>query len=310
MKPFDLITILGPTASGKTKLAARLAARLDGEVISADSRQVYRQMDIGTGKDLNDYKVDGLSVPFHLIDIVDPGEMYDVFRFTCDFIETFREIKGRGKQPLMCGGSGMYLEAVISAYHFVKNEEDPGLRQYLEDLDDRELKDRLQGYRSLHNITDLQDRKRTIRALEIAIQAAQKPPLSHDPYLASLHHLVIGIELPRNQIRERITRRLHERLETGLVEEVKGLIRKGISPGKLRYYGLEYRFITDYLTGLTSYDEMVSRLNTAIHQFAKRQMTWFRRMEKKGIKIHWISGLHPIDQQVDIIIRLIMDRDT
>jgi tRNA dimethylallyltransferase len=296
-KQYDLITILGPTASGKTALAVNLAKMIGGEVISADSRQLYRGMDIGTGKDLNAYFIDGVVIPYHLVDIAEPGETYDLYRFVKDFREVFEDIRKRGVQPVMCGGSGMYLEAVIQGYNLNKAAENPGLRKQWEQMNDDQLVAVLKKLRPLHNTTDTRDRNRIIRALEIAV--ADRNSDTDGTNASGLTHLVIGIDVPRGVIRKKITDRLHARLEEGLVDEVQNLLDAGVPPDKLRYYGLEYRYVTDYITGMIDYNALVSLLNTAIHQFAKRQMTWFRRMEKKNILIHWING----DQDVSCMLR-------
>lgn len=292
-----LITLLGPTAVGKTRLAALLAHVLDGEVISADSRQVYRRMDIGTGKDVSDYMVDGAIIPHHLTDVAEPGEAYDLYRFLQDFRDVYTDIVARSKMPILCGGSGMYLEAVIAGYGLYPAPQDPELRNRLETLPDEQLIAMLCAYKPLHNTSDTGDRLRLIRAVEIAVQADRAVP--EDRTIPEIDHLVLGLQVPRDEVRKRITQRLHQRLKEGLVEEVSSLLDEGITPGQMRYYGLEYRYVTDYITGITSYNEMVNLLNTAIHQFAKRQMTWFRRMEKKGIKIHWIDGCGNECQRLD-----------
>ncbi|MCK5339088.1 MAG: tRNA (adenosine(37)-N6)-dimethylallyltransferase MiaA [Bacteroidales bacterium] len=292
----ELITILGPTASGKTGLAAALAARIDGEVISADSRQVYRGMDLGTGKDLDDYIVNGERVPYHLIDIADPGEEYNVFRFQQDFLKAYNDIRERGKKAIMCGGTGMYLESVILGYRMSDVSQNEDLRKELELLTDDELNARLRSLRDVHNVTDTTDRKRLIRAIEISSSPVPEPVLSlskgspHHIDLQNANHKVFGISLPREEVRKRITRRLKQRLDEGMVEEVKTLLASGLSPEQLEFYGLEYKYLTQYATGKINYDDMFQGLNTAIHQFAKRQMTWFRRMEKKGVEIVWIDG--------------------
>ncbi len=296
-KPYSLITLLGPTAVGKTRLAALLAHALDGEVISADSRQVYRRMDIGTGKDVSDYVVDGNTIPHHLTDVAEPGEAYDLYHFLQDFRSVYADIIARSKVPILCGGSGMYLEAVIAGYGLHPAPQDPELRNRLETLPDEQLIAMLSKHKPLHNTTDTNDRQRLIRAVEIAVQAEQTVP-TEQPTL-DFDHLVLGLEVPRDEVRKRITQRLHQRLKEGLVEEVSSLLDEGITPGQMRYYGLEYRYVTDYITGVTSYNEMVQLLNTAIHQFAKRQMTWFRRMEKKGIKIQWIDGTNSEKQRLE-----------
>jgi tRNA dimethylallyltransferase len=283
-----LITILGPTATGKTHLAAHLAHLIGGEVISADSRQVYRGMDIGTGKDLEDYCVAGTMVPHHLIDIAEPGDAYDLFRFVNDFNTAFRDISSRGRQPILCGGSGMYLEAVIRGYQLHQAAFDPGIIKSLESLDDTALIRTLTERKALHNVSDTSDRNRLIRAVLIALSEEAGLPVVQTP--SDLCHLVFGITLPRDLIRARITTRLMQRLDAGLVGEVQQLLDQGITADQLRYYGLEYRYVTDYCTGVLPFEAMVSGLNTAIHQFAKRQMTWFRRMEKNKIPILWIPG--------------------
>jgi tRNA dimethylallyltransferase len=297
----ELITILGPTATGKTSLAAMLAVAINGEVISADSRQVYRGMDLGTGKDLDDYIVEGQQIPYHLIDIADPGEEYNVFRFQQDFLAAFNSIRQKNKKAVMCGGTGMYLESVILSYAMKRAGEESQLRQELETLPDDELKDRLMQSRSLHNTTDTNDRNRIIRAIEIAESGDQRPDVVLD--LQKIHHKVYGLSLPREEIRSRITRRLKQRLEGGMIGEVEALIKSGIKPDQLMFYGLEYRYLTEYVTGKISYNDMYQRLNSAIHQFAKRQMTWFRRMEKKGVNIIWLDGTLSMNDKLDLLMR-------
>jgi tRNA dimethylallyltransferase len=285
-----LIVILGPTASGKTRLAAHLAYELNGEIISADSRQVYRGMDIGTGKDIGEYTVNDRRIPFHLIDIADPGYEYNVFEFQRDFRRAFDEITGRGCLPVLCGGTGLYLESVLLGYRMPGLEPDPIVEEQLESLTDKELADILRAHRNVHNITDLTDRDRLIKAVRIALteslRGAESEVRNTEPFL------VFGIHTDREILRQRITERLHARLDAGMVDEVRRLIAGGVLPEVLSSYGLEYKFITAFLTGTISREEMVRKLNIAIHQFAKRQMTWFRRMEKRGIPIHWLdSGL-------------------
>lgn len=294
-----MVTILGPTATGKTRLAASVAHDLGGEVISADSRQVYRGMDIGTGKDYSDYTVQGTKVPYHLVDIVDPGYEYNVFEFQRDFIKAFADIEARGKLPVLCGGTGMYLEAVLSGYRLVKVPENPVLRKQLETKDHHELIRILKSVREVHNTTDMTDRNRTIRAIEIAEYEREHPKEKED--FPAIGHKIFGIQFERKTIRERITQRLKTRLDEGMVDEVKSLLASGLAPEQLTFYGLEYRYLTDYITGKLSYDEMFRLLNTAIHQFAKRQMTWFRRMEKKGFEINWIVGNLSDDRKIEII---------
>ncbi len=296
----DLITILGPTATGKTSLAAGLAAKIDGEIISADSRQVYRGMDLGTGKDLEDYIVDGTRIPYHLIDIADPGEEYNVFRFQQDFIKAFETINKKEKKAILCGGTGMYLESVILEYEMSDVPRNEDLRRELEKLSDEELIIRLRSLREAHNITDTENRERLIRAIEISSSSAA-PPSSHKTFPKIQHH-VFGISLHREEIRARITYRLRQRLDEGMLDEIKGLLDSDLTPDQLEFYGLEYKFLTQYVKGEIAYNDMFQKLNTAIHQFAKRQMTWFRRMEKKGVKIEWVDGKLPLEEKLQIIL--------
>jgi len=287
---YELVTILGPTASGKTSVAVALAQALNGEILSADSRQVYRNMDIGTGKDLQEYSTPLGTVPVHLTDIAEAGEAYDLFRFVNDFFTAFEGVVARGRQPIMCGGSGMYLDAIIRGYNLKPVPWGSEQRQQLEMMSNEALIRLLQQHKPLHNTTDTLDRTRLMRALEIAL--AERSGVKPKPITmkSNITHLVFGIDIPRAKLRERITHRLRSRLHDGLVEEVEMLLAKGLEPDQLRYYGLEYRYLTNYVLGLITFDEMESLLNTAIHQFAKRQMTWFRRMEKNNIPIHWITG--------------------
>ncbi len=293
---YNLVTILGPTASGKTRFAALLANHIDGEVISADSRQVYKGMDLGAGKDYTDYSVNGELISFHLIDIVDPGYEYNVYEYQKDFVRVFSEIKGRGKFPVLCGGSGLYIEAVLKSYRLITVPRNNKLRKELESKSTEELTRLLSSYKKLHNITDIVQRKRLIRALEIEMFYKEKIPNSTD--YPQLYPLLIGIQFDRESVRERITARLNRRLEMGMVDEVKRLIDAGVTAEKLMYYGLEYKYIAMYLTGKLKYKDMVARLNTAIHQFSKRQMTWFRRMEKGGMKINWLDGYLPEEEKL------------
>jgi tRNA dimethylallyltransferase len=295
-----MITILGPTATGKTRLAALVAHRLPGEVISADSRQVYRNMNLGTGKDYDDYLVDGRKVPYHLVDIVDPGYEYNVFEFQEDFLKVFDQITAKGKVPVLCGGTGMYLEAALSGYQLVKVPENPSLRQSLQNKSLEELKLLLEAYRPLHNTTDITDHKRAVRAIEVAMHEKQHPEMKKK--LPAFQSIVFGISLSRNEVRERITRRLKKRLDDGMADEVKNLLESGLTPQQVRFYGLEYRYLTDYVTGEITYEEMFRLLNTAIHQFAKRQMTWFRRMERKGVNIRWLNGNLPAEENAEIVV--------
>ena len=283
----DLITILGPTASGKTKVAAQLAARLDAEIISADSRQVYRRMDLGTGKDLEDYVVDGKAIPYHLIDIAEPGTKYNVFEYQHDFLEAYSDIKARGKKVIVCGGTGLYLESVLRGYRLSPVPQDPGLRQQLQGKSLAELTDILKQFKTLHNTTDVDSPARAIRAIEIATYY-EHTPVEDRPF-PQLSSYTIGIEVDRETRRQRISRRLRQRLAAGMVAEVRGLLREGIAPDDLLYYGLEYKYLTLHATGAMDYEEMSRRLEIAIHQFAKRQMTWFRGMERRGVEIHWMK---------------------
>jgi len=304
MKPYNLLTILGPTASGKTQLAAHLAVLLNGEVISADSRQVYRGMDIGTGKDMADYVVNGQTVPVHLINLVDAGYQYNVFEYQRDFLEVFSGMQQRNKFPVLCGGSGLYLEAVLNNYRLIQVPVNEVLRQELEGKSLAELTEILVSYQpKLHNITDIETEKRAIRAVEIEQFYAENKEI--DTHMPPLNSLVVGVKFDRLSRRKRITKRLHDRLDEGMIEEVKRLLDSGLTPDDLLYYGLEYKFITNYLTGDLIYDSMVDKLNTAIHQFAKRQMTWFRRMERQGTEIHWLDGYQPLEEKVERVMELL-----
>ena len=300
---YDLITILGPTASGKTPLAAALADRLGTEIISGDSRQVYRRMDLGTGKDLVDYVVDGRPVPYHLIDIVEPGYKYNVFEYQRDFLKAYEEITDKGKLPILCGGTGMYIESVLKGYRLLPVPENPELRASLEGKSLEELTGILKRYKKLHNSTDVDTAKRAIRAIEIEEYYKQQPPEYRE--FPSLKSLIIGVDIDRELRREKITRRLQQRLDEGMVEEVRGLLAEGIPAENLIYYGLEYKFLTQYAIGELTYEEMFQQLETAIHQFAKRQMTWFRGMERRGFTIHWLDATIPMDEKLEQIINLI-----
>ena len=300
---YDLITILGPTASGKTPLAAALADRMGTEIISGDSRQVYRRMDLGTGKDLVDYTVDGRQVPYHLIDIVEPGYKYNVFEYQRDFLKAYEEISAKGKTPILCGGTGMYIESVLKGYRLLPVPENPELRASLEGKSLEELTHILEGYKKLHNSTDVDTCKRAIRAIEIEEYYKQQPPEYRE--FPSLKSLIVGVDIDRELRREKITRRLKQRLDEGMVDEVRGLLAEGIPAENLIYYGLEYKFLTQYAIGEISYDEMFLQLETAIHQFAKRQMTWFRGMERRGFTIHWLDATLPMEEKVERIINLI-----
>ncbi len=300
---YDLITIIGPTASGKTPLAANLADRLHTEIISGDSRQVYRRMDLGTGKDLVDYVVDGRPVPYHLIDVVEPGSKYNVFEYQRDFLKAYQEIIAKGKIPVLCGGTGMYIESVLKGYRLLPVPENPELRASLEGKSLEELTKILQNYKKLHNSTDIDTAKRAIRAIEIEEYYKQQPPEYRE--FPTLKSLIIGVDINRELRREKITRRLKQRLEEGMIEEVRGLLAEGIHPDDLIYYGLEYKFLTQHVIGELTYDEMFLQLETAIHQFAKRQMTWFRGMERRGFTIHWLDATLPMEEKTEQIINLI-----
>lgn len=286
---YDILAVVGPTACGKTSLAVDLALSIDGaEIISADSRQVYRGMDIGTGKDIAEYTRDGGTVPSHLIDIVDAGEKYNLFEFQRDFLVAYEDIKARGSFPIMCGGSGLYVESVLKGYRLLPVPENPVLRAELEEKSLEELTAILATYKQLHNNTDTDSKKRAIRAIEIEEYYLSCPV--EERSFPRLNALVVGMSVDREIRRERISRRLRERLEQGMVDEVRALLDSGVTSEQLVYYGLEYKFLTLYLTGAMEYDEMVRALEIAIHQFAKRQMTWFRGMEKRGVPIRWVDA--------------------
>ena len=302
-----MITILGPTASGKTPVAARLAAEIGGEIISADSRQVYRRMDIGTGKDLADYVVDGRQIPYHLIDIREPGTKYNLFEYQQDFFDAYEAIRSRGAVPILCGGTGLYIEAVLKGYHLSPVPQNQALRDSLEGRSLVELTQMLTELKAktgsnMHNTTDVDSCQRAIRAIEIETYNIEHPTPRRE--LPPVDSIIIGIDIDRELRREKITRRLKARLEEGMVEEVKALLDEGIPADDLIYYGLEYKFVTEYLTGQITYDEMFTRLEIAIHQFAKRQMTWFRGMERRGFKIHWIDATLPIEDKIKLILNI------
>ena len=282
---YELITVLGPTACGKTSFAVELADRLNTEIISADSRQVYRKMDIGTGKDLEAYTINGRQIPYHLIDIREPGEKYSVFEYQHDFFEVFNRLRAEGQTPILCGGSGMYIEAVLKGYKLLDVPPNPELRQSLQDKTLPELEKMLASYKNLHNKTDVDSVQRAIRAIEIETFYQQQAPEINE--YEPINSLIIGIDVEREERRKRITQRLYQRLENGMVEEVRGLLDSGLHPDDLIYYGLEYKYLTLYIIGKLNYDEMVHHLEIAIHQFAKRQMTWFRGMERRGVRIEW-----------------------
>ena len=306
-----MITILGPTASGKTPLAAALAQQINGEIISADSRQVYRRMDIGTGKDLADYSlvVNGspVDIPYHLIDICEPGAKYNLFQYQQDFFDAYQDIIGRGKTPILCGGTGLYIEAVLKGYQLSPVPQNPELRARLEGKTLDELTEMLVELKAkngsvMHNKTDVDSCQRAIRAIEIEEYNLHTPTPKRE--LPPIDSLIVGVNIDREARREKITRRLKARLEEGMIEEVRGLLAEGIPAEDLIYYGLEYKFVTEYLVGKMTYDEMFQRLEIAIHQFAKRQMTWFRGMERRGFTIHWIDALQPMEEKVRQILAL------
>ena len=309
-----MITILGPTASGKTPVAARLAAEIDGEVISADSRQVYRRMDIGTGKDLEDYVVSPLSshpsplhVPYHLIDICEPGTKYNLFQYQQDFYDAYNNIIGRGKTPILCGGTGLYIEAVLKGYQLSPVPQNQALRDSLEGKSLEELTQMLVELKArngstMHNKTDVDSCQRAIRAIEIETYNLHTP--TDNRVMPPIDSLIIGISIDRELRREKITRRLKNRLDEGMIDEVRGLLNEGIPADDLIYYGLEYKYVTEYVVGRMTYDEMFRQLEIAIHQFAKRQMTWFRGMERRGFLIHWIDATLPMEEKVKQIITM------
>lgn len=302
MSSYNIITVLGHTAASKTKLAAHVAANLKGEVISADSRQVYRDMTIGTGKDYNDYMVGGQKIPVHLIDIVNAGYEYNVFEFQQDFLQIFNALKVSGTLPILCGGTGLYLESILRQYDIVQAPVDKEFRKEAESKDLTELVEQLRKYKELHNTTDVLSRKRVIRALEIARHSEGSESMKLKmPYIRSLN---IGIRFERDERRRRITERLRERMDEGMIKEVEQLLQTGLTADNLEYYGLEYRYISRYIEGRLNYDEMLIQLNTAIHQFAKRQMTYFRGMERRGLSINWIEGELPLKEKVEKILGL------
>lgn len=299
MNQFDLITVLGPTASGKTNFACHLAYELNSEIISGDSRQVYRSMDIGTGKDLDDYCVNGKNIPYHLIDILEAGDKYNIFEYQRDFHKIYTDLKEREKTPILCGGSGLYIESVLKGYSLINVPENKELRKKLENKSLEELSTILATYKKLHNKTDIDTKQRAIRAIEIEEYIKNNPADKNE--FPPLNSLIIGIDIERELRRERITKRLKARLNEGMIEEVQNLLDKGINPTDLIYYGLEYKFVTLFLLKELTYNEMFTQLEIAIHQFAKRQMTWFRGMEKRGLHIHWLDYNLPITKRVETV---------
>ena len=299
----ELITIIGPTASGKTALAAQVAYRLGTEIISGDSRQVYRRMDLGTGKDLGDYVVQGVPVPYYLIDIREPGTKYNVFEYQHDFHEAFAAIRAKGKVPVLCGGTGMYIEAVLKGYKLLDVPQNPALRESLKGKSLAELEQILASYKTLHNKTDVDSAQRAIRAIEIEEYYQTRAPDKHE--YEPIDSLIIGLDIDREARRAKISHRLRERLKEGMVDEVRALLESGIPAEDLIYYGLEYKYLTQYVIGQLDYEEMVRLLEIAIHQFAKRQMTWFRGMERRGFEIHWIDASLPMEEKVQQVMDLI-----
>jgi len=302
---YNLLVILGPTASGKTTFATHLAKKLDGEIISADSRQVYKGMDLGTGKDLEDYTIDGQVIPYHLIDIVEAGYKYNVFEYQSDFFKAFEKVKQNGHFPIMCGGTGMYIESVLKKYKLINVPNNLALREQLEGKTIEDLSKILETFKSLHNQTDTETVTRAIRAIEIETYYQDHPEIELD--LPEVNPLIIGVNIDRNARRKKITDRLKKRLDEGMLDEVRALIDKGVAPDDLIYYGLEYKYLTLHIIGELSYKEMFDKLNVAIHQFAKRQMTWYRGMERKGTKIHWVDAFEPIEQRMEKVIKLLSE---
>ncbi len=298
MNNYNLITILGPTACGKTHLATQLAYQLKSPIISADSRQVYRGMDIGTGKDLSEFIVDNFSIPYYLIDIANAGEKYNLFEYQRDFVKVFQSLSGN-TIPILCGGTGLYIEAVLKNYQLQETPINKELRKDLETMTDQQLVEKLVSLKKLHNTSDSDTRKRLVRAIEIEMYQQQHPHIEWNTPI--INSLIVGVEIDRDFRRELITKRLHQRLEDGMVDEVRQLLESGIEADDLIYYGLEYKFITQFLTGQISYDYMCEHLNIAIHQFAKRQMTWFRKMERDGFEINWLRWGMSLEEKLDKI---------
>lgn len=302
-----MITILGPTASGKTSVATALAREIDAEIISADSRQVYRRMDIGTGKDLDDYTIDGKQISYHLIDIAEPGTKYNLFQYQHDFMAAYEDIRSRGKEVILCGGTGLYIESVLKGYRLAAVPENPDLRQRLEGKSLEELTTMLRQLKekngsTMHNTTDVDTAKRAIRAIEIETFNGENP--TEAAIVPPIDNIIIGIGIDRELRREKISKRLRQRLDNGMVDEIRHLIDEGINPDDLIYYGLEYKYVTEYVIGRLTFDEMFRQLEIAIHQFAKRQMTWFRGMERRGFTIYWIPAEMPMAEKTKNIIRI------
>jgi len=303
MKDFELITVLGPTACGKTAFASALAARMGSEIISADSRQVYRRMDIGTGKDVCDYTIDGRQIPYHLIDICEPGTKYNVFQYQHDFFDVFNKLKHAGVVPILCGGTGMYIEAVLKGYKLLDVPANPELRESLKGKSLAELEEILASYKTLHNKTDVDSSQRAIRAIEIEEYYKTEEPGRNE--FEPIKSLIIGLDIDRELRREKISKRLHSRLDEGMIDEVRALLDSGIHPDDLIYYGLEYKFLTQHIIGQLTREDMIKQLEIAIHQFAKRQMTWFRGMERRGFTINWIDASMPTEDKIMQAIELI-----
>lgn len=303
---YDIITIIGPTASGKTSLAVALAKDLNTEIISGDSRQVYRRMNLGTGKDLSDYRIDGINIPYHLIDIAEPGTKYNLFQYQQDFLPVYEQIRLKGKIPILCGGTGLYVESILRGFNLVPVPENADLRVSLSGKTLDELTEILKGYKTLHNTTDVDTVNRAIRAIEIEEYMCQHPVEKRS--FPALNALIIGIDVDRDVRRQRISRRLKQRLDEGMIEEVRALLKEGVSADDLIYYGLEYKYLTLYVLGRLSYDEMYRQLEIAIHQFAKRQMTWFRGMERRGLKIHWLDEALSVPEKVEQI-KVLMSKE-
>ena len=302
-----MVTILGPTASGKTTLATRLAHTIGGEIISADSRQVYRNMDIGTGKDLSDYVVDGKKIPYHLIDIAEAGTKYNLYQYQHDFHVAYQDIVSRDERPILCGGTGLYLEAVLKGYALSPVPQNAELRERLEGKSLAELTQiqadlKAQTGSVMHNTTDVDSCQRAIRAIEIETYNIEHATALRT--MPAIDSLIIGVNIEREERRRKITVRLKQRLDEGMVEEVQGLLNSGIAADDLIYYGLEYKFITEYIIGKLTYEEMFRQLEIAIHQFAKRQMTWFRGMERRGTTIHWVDASLPMSEKLNKVLQL------